>query len=189
VALALAALAERQRREESLSGADALTGVANFRHFIDLLEDEIGRCRRYGRSFSIAVMDLDDFAAFNEARGAAAGDTLLVGVAEALRSGLRATDRLGRCGGDEFVVLLPETDVDAATRIIDRLRELFRKTMDAQHWSVSMSIGLVTFAEAPQNVREALRQADELMYAVKQSGKNAVRQAVVGHKRWPHIIR
>lgn len=115
----------------------------------------------------------------NDSFGHQAGDDLLCLVAEIIRRNLRATDLAARFGGDEFAVLLPETGADAARAVVQRLQGQLLGAVRTREWPVTFSIGVVTFNDAPEAVDEMVKRADNLMYAVKQSGKNSIKQEVV----------
>jgi diguanylate cyclase (GGDEF)-like protein len=167
-------------REEFLSRTDPLTGLLNRRYFNELVEAERNRVVRFGHPITLAYMDLDDFKEVNDRHGHDAGDALLFSIAELLRGSLRRTDAVARLGGDEFAVMMPETDAERGARAISKLREAFEQAMSENDWPVSASIGLVTFEVAPSSVEAMIKEADTLMYSVKTSGKNDVRQAVIG---------
>ena len=175
VTLALAELQDALRRETTLSRSDPTTGLANSRSFVERLETEIACCRRYRCPFSLAYIDLDNFKGVNDSRGHTAGDRLLHRVACILKEGVRAADHVARLGGDEFAILFPETNQPEARKVLDRLQENPECTAQGQEGRVTMSIGLVTFHEAPESAEAAIRIADELMYAVKHEGKAGIR--------------
>ncbi len=191
----VAILATRLRRslehERTLSRTDALTGVANSRHFSDSAQSEIGRARRTGRPLSIAYLDIDNFKLVNDDFGHAAGDDLLRRAAMTLVSTTRRTDIVGRLGGDEFAVLLPETGSEEAVVVLNRLHEALGKEIRSRGHPVTTSMGAITFNKAPPSVDDLLWPADQLMYAVKRVGKDGFRHRTLGdHVQGPpeHVV-
>ncbi len=170
----LANLKTALKREKELARMDYLTGAINSRYFLELLQMEIDRFQRYEHPFTLAYIDLDSFKAVNDQFGHSVGDEVLHMVVGAAKTCLRKTDLLARLGGDEFALLLPETDGDSARVTIPKVRDGMARAMQAKNWSVTFSIGVVTCKAAPPAAEELLRQADELMYAVKRSGKKAI---------------
>jgi diguanylate cyclase (GGDEF)-like protein len=170
-------LGERQRahaREAALARTDALTGLANSRHFGEVVETELSRCRRYQRPLSLAYIDLDNFKEVNDRSGHAAGDSLLTGMATALRQQLREGDTAARLGGDEFAVLLPEVDLEAARAAGRRVHHALNATAARAGHPVSASVGILTCRTPPRSRDELVQMADQLMYSVKRTSKNAV---------------
>lgn len=165
-------------REHEMARRDTLTGLANRRAFYEQGEIEAERSRRYDRPFTVLFFDLDNFKAVNDSKGHNEGDRLLKTVAETLHSRLRATDICGRLGGDEFAVLLPETGEEAAATFAAELRASLMEAMEKHGWPVTFSIGVATFNTMPESLDQLIEKADALMYLVKQSGKNAIRQEV-----------
>ena len=123
-------------------------------------------------------MDVDDFKLVNDRHGHSAGDRLLRNVAEAIRKDVREFDLVSRIGGDEFVILMPETGEHAARAVVRRVRRRLLEVVRAKGWPVTFSIGVVTWDAPPASVDEMLREADDLMYSAKRGGKNAVRHKV-----------
>lgn len=162
------------------AAVDFLTGAANTRSFFDVATIEIERSRRYGRPLTAAYVDLDDFKRVNDTLGHVQGDALLRAAADVMRSCLRSIDTIARLGGDEFAVLLPETGPEQARPAIERLRERLAETMRQNDWPVTFSIGVATFLSPPASVDELIRQADALMYKVKNAAKNACEYQVFG---------
>src|SRR5918912_887605 len=113
---------QQTRLLESLIFEDSLTGLANRRYILTQLASLVSGARRHGRPLSAAIVDIDRFKPVNDEFGHAVGDKLLVAVATALRTHLRAEDHLGRLGGEEFLALLPDTDAPAAARVTEKLR-------------------------------------------------------------------
>lgn len=163
--------------EKALSRTDNLTGAINLRHFIELLTVEIDRSKRTGRAFSIAYIDLDNFKYVNDHFGHAGGDKVLKLTVERAKQLLRKTDIVARLGGDEFAFLLPELDTAQVSGVIEKLRAGLLAAMQENEWPVTCSIGVLTCINAPNSADDVIKQADNLMYAVKNNGKNSVSYA------------
>ncbi|MCC7196070.1 MAG: GGDEF domain-containing protein [Gemmatimonadaceae bacterium] len=161
-------------RESELARTDFLTGAMNSRAFHERAADEISRSRRYGHPLTAAFVDLDDFKQVNDERGHSEGDRALRVVVRALRDNLRDTDSIARVGGDEFVVLLPETDSDAAQRVVAKLYAVLHAATRDHACPVTASMGVVTFRTPPESPDELLRVADAAMYGVKRTDKNRI---------------
>ncbi len=173
-----AGLTRRLKEEANFAATDTLTKLLNRGSFIARLDAELARSSRYGRAFTLAYIDLDHFKAVNDLEGHDAGDELLSRVADTLRSSTRQTDVLGRLGGDEFAALLPETTVEPAGSVLPKLQHSLAESMKKGGWPVTFSIGVVTFEVSVETSRDALRVADEAMYAVKRSGGNGIHHLV-----------
>lgn len=145
---------------------DPLTGIGNRRAFLADLGAEIVRRKRYAGSFSLAVLDLDGFKALNDSKGHRAGDEALKLVADILLSRTRRSDSVGRIGGDEFGILMPDTDSDCAPMLSEVCAAIARSTAAAD-CSVTTSIGCTTFRSPPEDPAAALQQADQMMYEAK----------------------
>ncbi len=182
-ALLLSALRSALDREKSLARTDSLTGLGNRRAFEERLELEIQRATRFDRPLTLALLDLDDFKGINDRQGHAEGDRVLALLAGALRGNLRSVDLVSRIGGDEFVVLLSETDLAAARSAIGKLLDESRDQMRAKGIAVSISAGVVTFASPPDSVAVMLKAADDLMYRAKQRGRDKVEFRLVESQR------
>jgi diguanylate cyclase (GGDEF)-like protein len=157
-------------RLESLLREDALTGLLNRRAILTQLGGTISGARRHGHPLSVAMVDLDGFKAINDEHGHAAGDAVLVAAVRAMRTHLRAEDQLGRLGGEEFLVVLPDTRADAATRVAEKLREEVAAAPGPV--PVTCSVGVATWSgETPDLL---LRRADEALYAAKDAGRDRV---------------
>jgi diguanylate cyclase (GGDEF)-like protein len=178
VTLLLAALRAAHEREQQFARTDYLTGLSNTRHFLELADAELRRARRYGYQFSIAYIDLDNFKAVNDRYGHAVGDEVLAAVGRQLTASLRGTDLVARMGGDEFVVLLPQSDAAAADVAIGKVNRALDAEMKARGWPVTASIGMMTYTAPPESVADMIRSADDLMYGVKAAGKSGVTHAV-----------
>ena len=160
------------------SRKDGLTGLLNKGGFYQVLSAEMEVCRRYERALSIAYIDSDNFKMVNDRFGHEVGDELLRAIAGTMLGKLRGSDLPGRLGGDEFAVMLPETDAEGCRMVVEMLQQRLLQAMRERNWPVTFSIGIATFLKMPPAVDEMVRQADKLMYAVKKSGKGAIKQEV-----------
>ena len=169
-----AELIEALREVRRLAINDELTGLANRRHMQERLEQERNRCERTGCHFSIAVIDLDHFKRINDTRGHAAGDDVLRAFAAESVSILRGADLLSRWGGEEFLLLLPDTRGDQAQASVVRLLEHVRRLSFPGGMSLSFSAGVTEYRPG-ETVPQTLARADRQMYAAKQAGRDTVR--------------
>jgi diguanylate cyclase (GGDEF)-like protein len=164
-------------RLEELSQLDPLTDLYNRRHLYARLEAELGRVRR-GHSLAVVMLDLDGFKQVNDRLGHERGDVLLRAIADALKRTTRETDVAGRYGGDEFLVILPDTDAEQARRVAERLADSVRETgrqFDADHpVTASLGIALAVPPAAPESPAVLVRLADEHAYRAKQRGGDCV---------------
>lgn len=175
VTILLTKLKESYIYQRSLAQTDFLTGAANPRAFYKALEMEVLRSRRYHRTFSVCYFDADNFKQINDTLGHNVGSDLLVKVVEITKENLRATDMVARLGGDEFAILLPETNEKNVQAVVKKLRSKLLSEMQSNDWAVTFSIGVMTYAEAPENTDELIKLADHLMYEAKRNGKNSVK--------------
>jgi len=165
-------------REKEVARLDDLTGAANRRHFFEVIQAEIDRSKRYKHPFTMIYMDLDEFKTVNDQWGHRIGDQLLCAIVDRAKSHLRKTDFLARMGGDEFVVLLPETDQKAAKITVSKIQFALLDEMQRHNWPVTFSIGVLTCLDAQITPDELIKRADDLMYSVKKTGKNSISYAV-----------
>ena len=177
--LLLSSLKKTLEREKKLSRTDSLTETGNSRYFIEILRNEMERSRRSARSFTVVYMDIDDFKTVNDRLGHLQGDLVLQLLAGVLRRNLRRIDTVARLGGDEFGLLLPETEQEAAEKILERIRETLSAEMEKTQWPVTVSIGAATFVRSGHTVDEAIKIADDLMYSVKNLGKNGIKYSEI----------
>ncbi|HET9907550.1 MAG TPA: GGDEF domain-containing protein [Anaerolineales bacterium] len=166
------------QREQELARTDFLTGVLNARFFHELAQMEIDRSIRYKRPFTIAFIDVDNFKTINDTFGHTEGDAVLQAIAMNIKAHLRKTDIVTRVGGDEFVVLLPETSAQTAPVVISNMQRALLNEMNENGWFVTFSIGVLTLGDPRLSVDEMLGRADQLMYVVKNSGKNNIQYAI-----------
>ncbi len=166
-----------EKKLERLAAVDDLTGLWNRRYFIHALENEIERVKRYGQCFTILTMDIDHFKLVNDTHGHAAGDAVLQHMAAILKDGLRQTDMPGRVGGEEFSILLPNTGLEDAASLAERLRMTIEKTPAVyadKALYVTVSIGLADYHRDSVSLDELVLQADKALYKAKESGRNQV---------------
>jgi diguanylate cyclase (GGDEF)-like protein len=157
---------------------DYLTGLANRRHFLEQAENELTRTLRYDRELSILMLDLDRFKQVNDTYGHKVGDLVLKKLSELCRVTLRDIDIIGRVGGEEFAVLLPETGIEQAAQAAERLCE----AIAAAHVTLggglplrfTASFGVTTLHEKDANIDVLLNQADQALYRAKHEGRNRV---------------
>ena len=178
----LAELAAQRRHLETLAGTDSLTGLFNRRQLFERAHQEILRAQRSGEPLAVLMLDLDHFKPVNDLHGHALGDTLLQALAEALRATLRRIDLAGRIGGEEFVVLLPNSSTEAALAAAERLRlAVAAASVPAVDGPVAVttSIGLsvadcLSVRDPAEYFRGLLQEADTALYVAKQRGRNRV---------------
>ena len=176
------------QRIQELSITDDCTGLYNARHLFTMLSEEVHRSQRFGYEFSLLFLDLDNFKRVNDEHGHLIGSKLLGQVGHSLRENLRLVDAAFRYGGDEFAIILPQTSTDAALLVARRLMVVFH----GKHWlagatpeiSLRASVGIACYpvdATTPQTI---VQRADEMMYQVKQAGRDNIAVAGVGIVGW-----
>ncbi|MFP4258053.1 MAG: diguanylate cyclase [Desulfovermiculus sp.] len=171
---------------EHLARTDELTQAANRRFFMQELQKEAGRSRRYRRPLSLIILDLDHFKDVNDTYGHAAGDSVLQAISNACRSTLRTQDLLARLGGEEFAILLPETGLEEAVQVAERIREVVQdlvvRTDEGQSIRCTASLGVASLQDEDRKdqddgVEAVLHQADRALYAAKDAGRNRVAES------------
>lgn len=171
-------------RIQELTITDDCTGLFNARHLHKTLETEVYRSARFGYQFSVIFIDLDHFKQVNDTHGHLVGSRLLAEVGYLIKAQLRLIDFAFRYGGDEFVVLLPQTSKDQAVVVATRLRESLRTASFCSEMGLKLnlraSMGLATFPNDAQTPQEIIRQADEMMYMVKNSTRDNIGVAARG---------
>lgn len=170
----LTILKKSYETERELARYDNLTGIPNQRYFFEFGEAEIERAKRFNQKISIAFIDCDNFKKINDKYGHLAADTLLIKISHVMKESIRKIDFIARIGGDEFAILLPQTDLKNAEIIIKRLKINLEKGINHKFKDVTFSIGVAVFNVPPNTLEKALHEADNLMYKVKSLTKNGI---------------
>jgi diguanylate cyclase (GGDEF)-like protein len=169
---------------QELTITDDVTGLYNARHLYKTLEAEVYRSARFGYEFSVVFIDLDHFKHVNDTYGHLVGSKLLAEIGYMIKTHLRLIDYAFRYGGDEFVILLPQTPKDSAQVVGKRLRDVFRTAKflrdDALNINVRASMGIASYPEDAKSAHEIIRQADEMMYTVKNTTRDNIAVAQQG---------
>jgi len=172
---------ERKKLEHELehqARTDFLTGIPNRRHFLNLADLELARARRYARPFSMLMLDLDLFKNINDRYGHLTGDLTLQKVVEVCGQILREVDVVGRLGGEEFGIILPETDAAKALQVADRVRQAVANASiplpNGGSVGITTSVGVATYSEADPDFDAVLARADRALYEAKRSGRDRV---------------
>lgn len=176
-------ITERKQLEEELkrqARVDFLTQVLNRRYFMEQAESELARALRYGKSLSILMLDIDFFKHVNDSYGHKAGDAVLQKLTYLCKQTLREIDIIGRLGGEEFAMLLPETTIDNAFNVAERLRMVIETSkvpllMGGLPLQFTVSIGISTLSSEEDNIDVLLYRADQALYLAKNGGRNQVR--------------
>jgi diguanylate cyclase (GGDEF)-like protein len=170
---------EAQYHEElyQLAIVDGLTRVFNRRYLMDFLSRELSRCRRHARPLSLLLFDIDHFKQINDSFGHSGGDVVLRTIVDVARQGVRREGCLARYGGDEFAIVMPETELPGARVVAERTRglvELHPFEMGGRAIAVTISVGVAVLTPATADAEAMLAAADAQLYATKQTGRNAV---------------
>ncbi len=172
-----AALRKANEQLNTLATTDSLTGVVNRREFFRLAEQELARARRYSHPTALMMMDIDHFKRVNDQYGHAIGDDALRHFTGICRQEMRSEDVIGRLGGEEFAILLPETDVESAQILAERIRASLTQSSvntQAEPLQMSVSIGVTERAEGETQLKALLQRADSALYEAKNQGRNRV---------------
>jgi len=181
VATSVLSIAVVTRTQELLRRAtrDPLTGLFNRSHFSERVAVEVSRAQRYRQPLTVAMLDVDHFKSFNDAHGHAAGDLALKKIAEALRGAFRKIDIVGRYGGEEFVIAMPDTGTDSALQKLERVRQAVAElpmsfTNNGGNANVTISAGLAGFPEDGAEEEQLLGAADRRLFRAKAEGRNRI---------------
>ena len=184
------ALAFQKAQEQAIT--DGLTGVKTHRFFMDALSAEWKRATRAGRPFTLALIDVDRFKFINDFQGHLEGDLVLKHLGQTFEQGCRSSDVVARYGGDEFVILMPETDAEQGLHLAEKLRSAILADRLLQEKNVTASFGLATFPAHGSTPQELIQVADASMYSSKRQGGNAVSTAenlgTVEPKQWKRDV-
>ncbi|MGM0433004.1 MAG: GGDEF domain-containing protein, partial [Spirochaetota bacterium] len=153
-----------------LTQRDSMTGLFNHNTVYQRLHEEIERAERIGYPLALMMVDIDNFKAVNDIYGHVIGDQVIIKVAGTLNETVRATDILGRCGGDEFLIIMPDTDIEGADRLAERLQAAAARLKLLHDISVTLSGG--TAQHSGENLTQFIKRADNNLYEAKRSGKN-----------------
>jgi diguanylate cyclase (GGDEF)-like protein len=159
---------------ETLSVTDQLTGLYNRRYFDEQFKREQEKINRYGSQLCLIMMDLDHFKSINDRFGHQAGDKVLVEFSQLIKQGIRNTDILSRWGGEEFILLLPETSLANAAIMAEKLRVLVKENKFSRAEKVTASFGVAQVNKLSDNDRPAIQNADSALYQAKRDGRNRV---------------
>lgn len=165
------------REAQEMAFTDPLTGLFNRRHFFTMARNEFTRSQRYARPLALLMIDIDRFKDFNDRYGHFTGDQVLAGLAQRFRDSLRAVDLIGRYGGEEFIVMLPETGGQQAIEVAERLRrrvEAFAIETGKGPLSVTVSLGVAVYTPDCDRLETLIDQADRALYEAKNTGRNQV---------------
>ena len=174
-------LKEKNRKLEELSNTDGLTKIYNRRYFMELFELEFQRSSRYGSNLSFIMMDIDNFKEFNDTYGHQLGDKILVEVARILNDNLRVNDVLGRYGGEEFALMMPETDLEGAKIVAERHRyrvEQFALMEQGHELKITISLGVAAYPnDKIIKLDDLIKLSDDALLDAKRTGKNRINVA------------
>lgn len=172
---------ENARAElDLIARTDPLTNLYNRRHFDEHAELEFQRTKRNGHTISFLILDVDNFKTINDSQGHGVGDAVLLSLSKMIRAEIRQIDLIARMGGDEFIIMLIDTNLEQAFSIAERIRSLVAQTpvvLESQTFPVSLSVGITTIRPGDQELKLILKRTDDALYRAKQGGRNCVRTA------------
>lgn len=170
-----AELALKNAQLKQLAAHDKQTGLYNRRRLDELLAKEIDRAQRYTRPLSVIILDIDKFKTINDTLGHLTGDIVLQETADLLKSSVRSSDLVGRWGGDEFIIICPETALDKGVLLAERIRSNYKKHEFKEAGSLSVSLGVASYRDG-NDEEDILSHADVALYEAKGKGRNQVAQ-------------
>ena len=160
---------------QQLATVDPLTGLENRRSLMDFSEVQLKLAKRYKSFFSILLIDLDYFKKINDTYGHLIGDEILKNIAKILKESLRNVDHIGRLGGEEFIVILPNTTLKNAVLVAEKVRDAianFVHNIEEQNIQTTVSIGIASYNPLDDDVNQIIERADQALYKAKSSGRN-----------------
>jgi len=171
----MATLEDARLKAENLARFDALTGVLSRRALLEALDAEVERAKRYGGALACLMLDLDHFKILNDTYGHQFGDKVLHRIAKVISEHCRTSDHLGRYGGEEFLIILPETRIDGAIMFAERVRLAVAETsLDRNEERITLSIGVAEWRNGDGSSRRLIAEADRALLEAKAAGRNHV---------------
>ena len=160
-----------------LSITDSLTGLFNRRYFEERFYEELHRSERHNLTFSLTMLDIDDFKLFNDTEGHLAGDEILKSISCIAKDNLRIIDVIARFGGEEFAIIMPQTEKPEALQVAERIRNSIKEQIpklwnDFPMDAVTVSIGIATYPSDGKDRKDIIRSADKALYRAKMEGKD-----------------
>ncbi len=165
---------ELELRLRHMSQTDALTGLANRRHFNQMLDEELERSRRYGHPVSLLIFDVDYFKTINDRDGHGVGDHVLVQLSELVHAYCRESDVVARWGGEEFMILMPHTDLESACHVAEKIRAGVEGYRFVHARTLTLSLGVATWQAPHEPLQSFLVRLDKALYRAKEQGRNGV---------------
>ena len=171
----MATLDEARLKAENLARFDALTGILSRRALLEVLDAEVERAKRYGSALACLMLDLDHFKVLNDTYGHQFGDKVLHRIAQVMSEHCRTSDHLGRYGGEEFLIILPETRIDGAITFAERVRLAVADTsLDRNEERITLSIGVAEWRNCDSSSRRLIAEADRALLEAKAAGRDHV---------------
>ena len=165
-------LEEKTDMLEGLANIDPLTGRYNRRKFLEVAENELSRFKRHGETFSLCMIDIDNFKSINDKYGHDVGDYVIKTVADIITTEIRGTDCFARWGGEEYIILLPATDIEGSEKLSEKIVNIISDYEFDKVKKVTISLGVTTVGSETDNIDEIIKRADEGLYSAKDGGKN-----------------
>ena len=163
-----------KEKYEQLASIDPLTKITNRRKFDELAQYEFDKAKRYNRPLSFIIFDIDDFKKINDKYGHQMGDKVLIEVANTVKNSIRKTDIFARFGGEEFVILAPETDIIGGKQLAEKIRKIIEEISLNPVSKITASFGVTEIKDSDNNIDDLYRRADKALYQAKEKGKNRV---------------